>query len=68
MEVVEQQLRQRLWQDAETNAWLEAQLPALEAGTVAPFAIADLLRERSGALLTAAVHLRKKGPLPETNR
>ncbi len=56
MEVVEQQVRQRLWADAETLSWLEAQLPLLEAGSVAPFAVADALRARSGALLTGAAH------------
>ncbi len=55
-EVVEQQLRERLWQDATTLAWLEAQLPRLESGEVAPFAVADQLRARSGTLMTAPVH------------
>lgn len=68
MEVVEQQLRERLWRDADTLSWLEAQLPGLEAGDVAPFAVADALRARSGALLTGAVHLPPTGLLPETNR
>jgi LAO/AO transport system kinase len=54
MEVVEQQLQQRLWRDAETLTWLEAQLPQLEGGAVAPFAVADALRARSGPLLTGA--------------
>jgi LAO/AO transport system kinase len=53
-EVVEQQLRQRLWADADTTAWLEARLPALEEGREAPFAVADALRARSGALMTGA--------------
>ena len=57
MEVVEQQVRQRLWHDADTMTWLEQQLPQLEAGTVAPFVIADALRARSAALLTGAVHV-----------
>lgn len=52
MEVVEQQLRERLWHDADTRAWLETQISALEAGDTAPFAVADSLRARSGALLT----------------
>jgi LAO/AO transport system kinase len=63
MEVVELQVRQRLWRDLETKAWLEAQLPLLEAGTVAPFGVADQLRARSATLLTGAWH----SPLPETN-
>lgn len=51
MEIVEQQLRQRLWHDAETLAWLDAQLPAMEAGAITPFAIALGLRARSAALM-----------------
>ncbi len=66
-EVVEQQVRERLWRDAETLAWLEGQLPALEAGSVAPFAVADALRARSGALLTAAVHVPRTGLQTGTN-
>lgn len=60
MEVVEQQVRRRLWQDAETLAWLDAQLDALEAGTLVPFAVADALRARSSSLLTGAAY----APLP----
>lgn len=63
MEVVELQLRQRLWRDDETIAWLESQLSLLEAGTVAPFGVADQLRARSATLLTGAWH----APLPGTN-
>ena len=54
MEIVEQQLKQRLWSDAATLSWLDAQLPALESGQVAPFAIADTLRARTGSLMTGA--------------
>jgi LAO/AO transport system kinase len=68
MEVVEQQLRERLWRDPDTTGWLESQLPALEAGHVAPFAVADRLRARSAALLTAVAQVPTDGPLPETNR
>lgn len=57
MEVVEQQIKQRLWHDQETLSWLEGQLPLLEAGTIAPFAVADALRARSEALLVGAVHV-----------
>lgn len=67
MEVVEAQVRQRLWSNADTMSWLEEQLPALEAGSVAPFAVADTLRARSGALLTGAVHLPRQGLQPGTN-
>jgi LAO/AO transport system kinase len=68
MEVVEQQLRERLWRDPDTIAWLEVQLPALESGHVAPFAVADQLRARSAQLLTAVAQVRGDGPLPEINR
>jgi LAO/AO transport system kinase len=54
MEVVEQQVRQRLWQDAATLTWLDGQLDALESGTLVPFAVADALRARSAVLLTGA--------------
>ncbi|MEQ1691449.1 MAG: hypothetical protein ABMA00_09205, partial [Gemmatimonas sp.] len=67
MEVVEAQVRQRLWHDAETLTWLESQLPKLEAGTVAPFSVADALRGRSGPLLTGAEHTPIVGLLPGTN-
>jgi len=68
MEVVEQQLRQQLWSDPETRTWLDAQLPALVAGAVAPFAIADLLRARSASLLTSAVHQRADAPFSRTDQ
>jgi LAO/AO transport system kinase len=54
MEVVEQQLRRRLWQDQDTLAWVDERIDALEAGTQVPFAVADALRARSAALLTGA--------------
>jgi LAO/AO transport system kinase len=52
VEVVERRVRERLWGDEATNAWLDEQLPALEAGTRTPFATAAELLERSGELLT----------------
>lgn len=67
MEVVEQQVRQQLWSDGPTREWLDNQLPALEAGDVAPFAIADELRARSGTLLTGAVHRSVLTPHSRTN-
>lgn len=63
MEVVEQQVRQRLWRDAATLAWLEEQLDGLERGALVPFAVADALRARSTALLTGALF----APLPSTS-
>jgi LAO/AO transport system kinase len=60
MEIVEQQMRQRLWHDGETLKWLDTQLDGLEAGTLVPFAVADALRARSDTLLTGASY----APLP----
>jgi LAO/AO transport system kinase len=67
MEVVEQQIRHRLWHDAETMAWLETQLPLLETGAEAPYAIADALRARSGSQLTGAEHTPLTDLLPGKN-
>jgi putative protein kinase ArgK-like GTPase of G3E family len=63
-EVVEEQIRHRLWRDEGTRAWLEAQIPAMEAGSAAPFAVASELRARSGALLTSTDDM----PTTRTNR
>jgi LAO/AO transport system kinase len=52
VEVVEHRVRQRLWTDAATNAWIDQRLAAMEAGTLTPFALADELLARSGHLLT----------------
>ena len=52
VDVVEQRVRGRLWRDAGTAAWLEARIPALEAGESTPYAVADALLARSGPLIT----------------
>jgi LAO/AO transport system kinase len=52
VDVVDDTTRRRLWTDAATAAWLDDQLPDLEAGRVTPFAIADALLARSANLLT----------------
>ncbi len=52
VEVAEDRMRRRLWADPETNAWLDARLPALESGEATPFAVADALLARSADLLT----------------
>src|SRR6185503_4427804 len=52
VDVVEQRVRRRLWHDHGTTEWLDAQLPALEAGATNPFDVADALLARSGNLLT----------------
>lgn len=52
VEVVEDKVRSRLWRDQATNAWIEAQLPDLERGSLTPYAAADALLARSSDLLT----------------
>jgi LAO/AO transport system kinase len=52
VEVAEDRMRRRLWADPDTNAWLDARLPALESGEATPFAVADALLARSADLLT----------------
>ena len=52
VEVTEDRMRRRLWTDPETDAWLDARLPALESGEATPFAVADALLARSADLLT----------------
>ena len=51
MEIVEQQIRQRLWHDEETLSWLDARLPEMESGVSTPFGIAQALRARSAVLM-----------------
>ena len=55
VEVVESRVRRRLWNDALLTAWLDEQLPELEAGARNPFEVADALLARSGDLLTRTV-------------
>jgi LAO/AO transport system kinase len=50
--VTEHKLRQRLWRDDGTNAFLDSALTALETGSATPFTVADALLSRSGNLLT----------------
>jgi LAO/AO transport system kinase len=52
VEVVESRVRRRLWTSAPLVAWLDEQLPDLEAGVRNPFEVADALLARSGDLLT----------------
>jgi LAO/AO transport system kinase len=53
-EAVERKASDRLWKDADTVAWLEARLDALESGATAPFHVADALLARSGPLLSGS--------------
>jgi LAO/AO transport system kinase len=59
-EVTEQRVRQRLWGDAATAAWVADHLDALESGAETPFGVADALLARSADLLTR--------PDPRTSR
>jgi LAO/AO transport system kinase len=54
VDVVEHRVRRRLWTDAATGAWLDAQIPDLEAGRTSPYDVAEALLARSGALLSGA--------------
>jgi LAO/AO transport system kinase len=54
VDVVQDRVQRRLWLDAATNAWLDARLPEIEAGSVTPFSVADALLAQSGSLLTGA--------------
>jgi len=51
VDVVERLVQRRLWSDAGTQAWLDEQIPALEAGHLTPYAAASALLERSAAQL-----------------
>ena len=51
IDVVERKVRDRLWKDAHTMAWLEAQIPSVEEGRSTPFAVADQLLRKSGELV-----------------
>jgi LAO/AO transport system kinase len=62
-EVVELKVRQRLWRDAATNAFVADRLDALEAGTDTPFGAADALLARSGALVSGGAD-RTTAPTP----
>jgi LAO/AO transport system kinase len=52
IDVVEQRVRQRLWTDRDTLAWLDGRLSDLEKGTTNPFDVADALLARSRDILT----------------
>ncbi|HEX5437483.1 MAG TPA: methylmalonyl Co-A mutase-associated GTPase MeaB [Gemmatimonadaceae bacterium] len=54
VEAVERQVRERLWGDPDTAAWLDGQLDAMTAGTTSPLAVAREVLKRSANLLTRA--------------
>jgi putative protein kinase ArgK-like GTPase of G3E family len=49
VDAVDHRMKIRLWRDAATQEWLDAQLPALERGEITPLAVAKALLERSVA-------------------
>jgi LAO/AO transport system kinase len=51
-DAVHQRVRERLWSDPRTQERLKHTLPALEAGTISPFAVADELLKGSADLLS----------------
>jgi len=52
VEVVESEVRRRLWTDETTNRWVDERLADLESGATNPFAVASELLSRSAQLLT----------------
>ena len=52
MDVVERKVSDRLWKDSKTLAWLEEQLPSVEAGKATPFGVANALLGQSGDLVS----------------
>jgi LAO/AO transport system kinase len=51
VEVTEERARRRLWGDRDTQAFIDAALPALERGETTPFVVADALLARSATLI-----------------
>jgi LAO/AO transport system kinase len=51
IDVVERKVRDRLWKDSRTMAWLDEQIPSVEEGRSTPFAVADQLLRQSGELV-----------------
>jgi LAO/AO transport system kinase len=49
VDAVERRVRQRLWRDEPTRAWLDERLPALEDGSTTPLAVAEALLARAAA-------------------
>lgn len=67
MDIVETQIRQRLWRDSGTMKWLDSQLEDMESGRVIPYVVADRLRSRSAALLTGAQFVLRQRPVGPGN-
>lgn len=55
LEVAEQRLRRRVWDDPEIQAFVEGALGDVEGGTKTPFGVADELLRRGAGILTRTV-------------
>jgi LAO/AO transport system kinase len=55
VDVAEQRIRKRLWNDPATNAFIELRIPELESGGTTPYAVAEALLAQSGPLLTGVL-------------
>ncbi|CAN5609112.1 methylmalonyl Co-A mutase-associated GTPase MeaB [soil metagenome] len=51
VDVVEQRVRSRLWNDSGTRQWLDGRVDEMESGSATPFPVADELLEKSGELI-----------------
>jgi LAO/AO transport system kinase len=51
VDAAERRVRARLWEDGAVQAWLDAQLDALESGAVTPIAVAESLLARNASRL-----------------
>ena len=51
MDVVEQKVRTRLWEDSKTMSWLEEQLPSVQRGETTPFSVANELLAMSAGVV-----------------
>ena len=67
MEVVERKVHQRLWLHPPTNEWVESRIPDMERGDVTPFAVADELLARSGALIAGEGADARQPPLSDAD-
>ncbi len=53
-DAVDNRVRNRLWGNPATLAWVDGEIPSLEAGTISPLAVADTLLARSALLLSGS--------------
>ena len=56
IEVAEHRLRRRVWENRDIRAYIEAQVPAIEAGALSPFDIADEVLRRGADLIRRVEH------------